>query len=338
MQGSPQHLELRDRVAAGELIGPRIYAAGPAVSGNSARTPEAAAALVQEQQAAGYDLLKVQTGVSRESFDAMAEAAHRLGIPFAGHVPEAVGLNRALEARYSSIDHLDSYLQALAGYPDGNAPTPTGLFGFYLIDEADEAKIPEVVAATIAAGVWNVPTLTLVEHLASPEDPERMAERPELAYMPAQTVQQWIQRKRAFQNDARFTPERGARFIEIRRQLVKALHDAGAPLALGSDAPQWWNVPGFSALRELELMVAAGLTPFQAMSAGTRDAARLMGADNEWGTIAVGQRADMVLLDANPLADITSVWQRAGVMYGGRWLPREELDARLEAIAASNRE
>lgn len=337
MLGSPEHLELRERVAAGELIGPRIYTSGPAVSGNSTPNPEAAVRLVEEQHAAGYDLLKVQTGVSREAFDAMAEAAHRLGIPFAGHVPEAVGFNRALEARYASIDHLDSYVQALAGYPDGNAPNP-GFFGLYLLDRVDEGKIPELVAATVASGVWNVPTLTLVEHLANPIPPEELAQRPEMAYMPPQTIQQWIQRKRGFQNDPQFTPERGERFIQLRRQLVKALHDAGAPIALGSDAPQWWNVPGFSARRELELMVAAGLTPFQALAAGTRNAARLVGAEGEWGVLAVGQRADMVLLDANPLADITNVWQQAGVMVGGRWLPREELDARLNEIAASFRE
>jgi len=338
MQGNPQHLELRERTAAGEVIGPRIYAAGPAISGNSAPTPAAAASLVEEQHAAGYDLLKVQTGVSRAAFDAMAEAADRLGLPFAGHVPEAVGLNRALEAGYASIDHLDSYVQALAGYPDGDAPGPTGLFGFYLIDDVDTSKIPELVAATVDAGVWNVPTQTLVEQLASPEDPERMAERPELAYMPPQTVQQWIQRKRAFQNDDRFTPERGARFIEVRRQLLKALHDAGAPIALGSDAPQWWNVPGFSARRELELMVEAGLTPFQALAAGTRDPARLLGAGDEWGTLATGRRADMILLDANPLADIGNLWQQAGVMTGGRWLPQDEIAGRLDAIAATLRE
>ncbi|HXV86935.1 MAG TPA: amidohydrolase family protein, partial [Gemmatimonadales bacterium] len=169
---------------------------------------------------------------------------------------------------------------------------------------------------------------------ANEEDPDVMARRPELRYMPAQAVAAWVQQKRNFltQNP---NPETRRAFIQVRRDLVKALHDAGAGLLLGSDAPQWWNVPGFSALRELEALVAAGLTPYQALETGTRNVAVYFGTTERAGTIEVGKQADLVLLEANPLADIRNVWRRAGVMIRGRWLPAGDIEARLNEFAAN---
>jgi imidazolonepropionase-like amidohydrolase len=127
------------------------------------------------------------------------------------------------------------------------------------------------------------------------------------------------------------TPESARRTIEVRRHLIKALHAAGAGLLLGSDAPQIYNVPGFSTHRELESLVAAGLTPYQALETGTRNVARYFGTERETGTIERGKRADMVLLEADPLVDIRNTTKRAGVMVRGRWLPREEIERRLGA-------
>src|SRR5688572_12285774 len=113
MLGDPRHLVYRERVAKGEVLGPRIYTSGPSFNGNSVKTPDAAVAMVTDQQKVGYDLLKIHPGVSRDAFDVMAARADELRIPFAGHVPEAVGLMRALDAKYQSIDHLDGYVEAL---------------------------------------------------------------------------------------------------------------------------------------------------------------------------------------------------------------------------------
>ena len=120
MLGDPRHLVYRERVAKGEVLGPRIYTSGPSFNDNTASTPEAAVAMVVEQKKAGYDLLKIHPGVPRNAFDVMAAKADELRIPFAGHVPEAVGLTRALETKYRSIDHLDGYVEALVpGAPPG---------------------------------------------------------------------------------------------------------------------------------------------------------------------------------------------------------------------------
>jgi imidazolonepropionase-like amidohydrolase len=125
--------------------------------------------------------------------------------------------------------------------------------------------------------------------------------------------------------------------MELRRKLIKALHAGGAGLLLGSDAPQIYNVPGFSTHRELESLVAAGLTPYQALETGTRNVALFFGTLGHTGTIGVGKRADLVLLDADPLADIRNTARRSGVMLGGRWLSKAALDQRLDAIAAAMR-
>lgn len=333
MLGHPSHLELRERSARNEIVAPRIFTSGPSFGGGSASDPAAAAAMVREQKTAGYDFLKLHPGLSRPVFDAIVEAADEVDIPFAGHVSAAVGLGRALEAEYESIDHLDGYVEALAGHIGGFEGVNTGFFGFNLTDQADASRIAELARATREADVWNVPTQSLMESLASPTPPEEMANWPEMRYMPPQTVAQWVERKRDFQNEAGYTPERAQRYLQIRRQLIKALHDEGAELVLGSDAPQWWNVPGFSTRREIEYMVTAGLTPFQALELGTSQAAEYFDAEDEWGTVKTGAAADLILLDANPLEDIRNLWQQSGVMVRGRWLSGEEIQQRLDQIA-----
>jgi imidazolonepropionase-like amidohydrolase len=335
MLGHPSHLVLRERAAKGELWSPHVYTSGPSLNGNSVKSPAGAVRMVTEQKAAGYDLLKIHPGLSREAYDSIDAAADRLGIDFAGHVPEAVGLRRALEARQASVDHLDGYMELLV--PEG---TPTGgpnsgLFGIVLTPRADPAKIPAIAAATRQAGVWNVPTQSLIENLAGPDDAEAMARRPEMRYVAPQMLAQWVQAKREFQRNPGFSPELGQRFIQIRRDLIRGLHDAGAGLLLGADAPQVFNVPGFAAHHELAMLVASGLTPFQALATGTTNAARYFGAEGEVGTVEAGKRADLLLLDANPLQNIGNVAKRAGVMVAGRWLPESEIQQRLDQIAAS---
>jgi imidazolonepropionase-like amidohydrolase len=334
MLGHPLHLELRERTARGELLGPHIVTSGPSFNGNSAPTPETAVRMVREQHAAGYDFLKIHPGLSRVTYDMMAATAAEIGIPFAGHVPLDVGLLRALEARQATIDHLDGYVEAMADLPAGLG---AGFFGFAAMDQVDRSRIDALAAATREAGVWNVPTQSLLEHLFGPDAPETLATRPEMRYMPAATVQQWAQTAGNLRSAETFSAERAERFIELRRQLIHALHRAGAGLLLGSDAPQIFNVPGFAIQHELRMLVDAGLTPYEALATGTRSPAVFFGQADDFGTVAVGRRADLVLLDADPLADIRNVSRIAGVMIHGRWLPAAEIERRLEAIAAELR-
>ncbi len=333
MLGHPKHLALRERAAKGELLSPTIYTSGPSLNGSSVPTVEAAVKAVTEQKAAGYDFLKIHPGITREVFDSLAAAAHRAGIRFAGHVPEEVGVERALAAKYASIDHLDGYVEYLLAYGTPLSGAQPQFFGVNVAQYVDENKIPGIAAATRAADVWNVPTQVLIENLASDEPAEQLAQRPETRYWPPQNISQWVEFKKNFRSQTGSTAESLRRVIEVRRKLIKALHSAGAGLLLGSDAPQIWNVPGFSTHRELETLVAAGLTPYQALETGTRSVAVYFNTLRETGTVEVGKRADLILLNANPLVDVTNTTRRAGVMIRGRWLPESELRRRLEEVA-----
>ena len=320
MLGDPRHLSYRSSVTNGAVLGPRIFTSGPSFNDKTAPTKDAAVAAVVEQKKMGYDLLKIHPGVPRDAFDALAEKAHELKIPFAGHVPAQVGLQRAIDARYRSIDHLDGYIEALASKPE-----PSQFFGINLVNDADESKLPALVKATLAARVWQVPTQVLMDNLMNDLPAEEMAKRPELQYaLNPGDVQKWIALKQGY---TKYSQADRQKFLTLRRRIIRELHDAGVPFALGSDAPQWWNVPGFSVHRELRSLVDAGLTPYQALRTGTQQIGVYLGTTD--GVVAAGRRADLMLLDANPLQDIGNTSRIAGVVVNGRWLPKAVIDKRL---------
>ena len=160
------------------------------------------------------------------------------------------------------------------------------------------------------------------------DDPESVRSWPELRYADPADVEDGVANKRKYAQAYSLQDRR--RIIELRRRLVKALNDEGGGVLLGSDSPTRWSVPGFSIHRELALYVAAGLTPYQALATGTRNIALHFGTLNTTGTVETGKRADLVLLEGNPLQNISDVSRISGVMIGGRWLPRNEIDKRFE--------
>jgi imidazolonepropionase-like amidohydrolase len=335
MLGHPRHLELRSRAARSELISPTIYTSGPSFNGNSVPTVQAALRKVEEQKAAGYDFLKIHPGIRREVFDSLSAAAQRARIRLAGHVPLEVGLQGALRARYASIDHLDGYVEAMVR---SNAPVTAAeseFFGLNLGEHLDTTRMTSLVQATREAGVWNVPTQTLMENLGPSVSSEALGRRPEMRFVAPATQAEWAQDKRTILAETGASTASAERTMQTRRRLIRALHAGGAGLLLGSDAPQIYNVPGFSIHRELEALVAAGLTPYQALETGTRNVAVFFGTSDRTGTIEVGKRADLVLLEGNPLTDIRNTGRQSGVMLRGRWLPRAEIQSRLDAIAKS---
>jgi imidazolonepropionase-like amidohydrolase len=333
--GEPGHLALRAAIGAGERDGPRIVTSGPSLNGNSVRDAAHAIELVEAQKAAGYDLAKLHPGLDREAFDALMGAAKRVGLPVAGHVPLAVGLEHALAQGMDCIEHMDDYVRAMA--PDGSAER-TGNPGFFGVDAAlvaDRGRIPVLVEATRAAGAAISPTETLMVNLLGEDFIDDLLARPDSAYVPAATREQWLTARANMQGSPTFNRAAATRFLALRRELLKALHDGGVPIVLGSDAPQVFNVPGFSAHRELALMVAAGLTPYEALRTGTVEAARHLGQAAQRGTVSEGMQADLLLLSADPFADIGHAQHIVGVMRDGRWHDRADLDARLARVRAA---
>ena len=191
MLGIPKHLEFRDRANRGEILSPRIWTSGPSFNDKSVPSADSAVRMVIAEQKLGYDFLKIHPGVPREAFDSMAGTADRLGIRFAGHVPLDVGLHRALQAKYWSIDHLDGYVEALALHPP-KTPKEDGFFGLALIDSLDESRLPALVAETKAAGTWMVPTQGFFESVLGNETIEALYDRPELLYVSRSMANGWV--------------------------------------------------------------------------------------------------------------------------------------------------
>lgn len=335
MLGEPSHLALRERIQRQQVLGPRLYTSGPSLN-NPATSPEATARMVREQAAAGYDFIKVHPGPSRAAYDAAVEAARTSSTRLAGHVPAEVGLQRALDAGQATIDHLDGYVEALTPPAQRNNP---GFFGLNLAEAADRSRITELVEATVRSGTWNVPTQTLIEHWPAPEPSvEALLARPEMAFVSPQLRSQWANAKRQQLGAPGYSPDRARALVALRRQLVKALHEGGAGLLLGSDAPQVFNVPGFSLHREIAAMIAAGLTPYEVLRTGTANPAKFFNAEQQFGSVREGLAADLLLLAANPLVSPEILARPEGVMVRGRWLDRATLDQRLGQIAERYRQ
>lgn len=328
MLGQSSHLALRQALMDGEVFGPRLITSGPSLNGRSVAGPADARRQVRKQAALGYDFIKVHPGLSAREFQAAAETANELGIPFAGHVPVSAGLQTALRLNMATIDHLDGYFVALLPATSHGSGGYGGFFDVMLAKELDPDRIDELAAATAAAGTWNVATQVLVENRISDLPVAELLNRPEMKYMPRATLKQWAASKRDTLAERGFDPMTAALAIELRRRLILALHQAGAGLLLGSDAPQVFNVPGFSVHRELDSLIASGLTPFEALQTGTTAVAKFLGTNT--GAVEVGKAADLLLLDANPLDDITNCRRIHGVMLRGQWLPAQMLEARLE--------
>jgi imidazolonepropionase-like amidohydrolase len=296
MLGQPAHLELRARLARGDLLGPRLFTSGPSVNGNSAKDTDTAIRMVREQKAAGYDFVKIHPGLRREVFDALASTAREAGIPFAGHISAEVGVIDTLAARQSAIDHLDGYVHALVLPDCVDDEIKANFFGINLTDCADPNRIPALVAATRAAGTWMAPTQVLIEQWAKPPSEAALQKRAAWRYVSPGTRAQWQQARTRFADTAPVAD----RFIELRRELIRQLHRAGVPILLASDAPQVFNIPGDSALAELELYGEIGLTPMEALATGTTNVARFFGQEDRFGQLKAGMDADLLLLSADP--------------------------------------
>lgn len=336
MIGHPTHLVLRDKINRGEITGPQIFTAGTPLLGNNTPTIEAAVKAVTDQKKAGYDLLKVHEGLKPEVYEAIVKTAREVGIPFAGHVATTVGLQRALSAHQTSVEHLDNYLQSAISPAAKVEISPSQIVLGEALKNVDEKKFAELAAETSKAGVANNPTLTLFKLVVSDVKPEDYLNWEEMRYVPAKMRENFAKQKTGTLNIPASQEEK-KRYIELRNMLVRELHRAGAKILVGPDSPQFFLVPGFATHREMKSLVEAGLSNYAVLEAATRNGAENLGMIKEFGTIEKGKRADLLLLDANPIEDIANAKQISGVMVRGKWLPKNELQKMLDAVAELNR-
>lgn len=332
MLGHPSHISLRSKINSGEILGPRFYTTGPSFNGLSVKTAERGSAMVREQKAAGYDFLKLHPGLTKETFAAVSSTANEIKIPFAGHVSFGVGVWRAIDAGYSSIDHLDGFVEAMVPGIESMVEQQTGLFGMFVADKADESVVPRLMKELKEKNIWVVPTQSLADQWFDADyTGEVFKQDPDSKYMSPQTVNQWVDSKMNLMANPQYDAAKIENFIKLRRKLIYECQQAGVGLLLGCDAPQVFNVPGFSTHNELKYLVDAGLTPYQALRTGTVNVATYLKLSDA-GTIRPGAVADLVLVNGNPLADVTNSKKIEGVMIRGKWLSKSEIDAGLKRL------
>ncbi|MVM32064.1 amidohydrolase family protein [Spirosoma sp. HMF4905] len=331
MLGHPKHLELRSKINNGEILGPHFYATGPSFNGQTVKTAERGAEMVREQKAAGYDFLKLHPGLTKETFPAIAKTAHEVGIPFAGHVSFNVGVWRAIDAGYSSIDHMDGFVEAIVPRSDTLAEPETGLFASWIAYRADASQIPKLVKGLREKHIRVVPTQALAERWLSPLPADAFSNDPEMKYMKPEQLKGWVNTKVGYLANPNFSKEHAEKLIQIRRKLIYECQKNGVELLLGSDAPQIFNVPGFSIHHEMKYMVDAGLTPYEVLRTGTVNVASYFNKP-DWGTVKTGNVSDLVLLSGNPLKDINQTKNIEGVMIGTNWLSKEYIQKELKKL------
>lgn len=354
----------RAAIASGELAGPRIEAVAKGIDGPAGgtayiRVRDAAEAreAVRKIKRQGYDFLKIYSNLSRASFFAAVDEARRLGLPYAGHVPFSVTAGEAADAGLRSIEHLSETIVGSAANEaelkremldflarvealKGGAMTPA------LDEESRRAVARQMDAYDVGAesrlyarfaerGTFHCPTLVIYRMWASADDPEWLKDA-RLRYVPARqrrhdqagldAMKAWGTAETALRK----------RLYEVRLRQVGAMQRAGVLLLAGTDASGAYPVHGFSLHDELELLVRAGLTPFEALRAATYNPAKYFGRLDALGTVEAGKLADLLLLDADPLADIRNTRRIHAVVAGGRYFSKESLE-KLLADAESKR-
>jgi imidazolonepropionase-like amidohydrolase len=339
-------LRARSEIAAHRLFGPRMVVSGPMLDGPKSHykasiaitTPEDGRRAVDMLKRRGVDFIKVQSGVPREAYFAIADESKKIGIPFEGHVPDAIRASEAVAAHQRSFEHLIGIFEASS--PDETKYlTGKKTVGMFLetYDPAREAKIIDLLAKN---QVWQCPTLYwergqwLVDAIDYNKDPD-------LAYAGHTWVtKQWPAAQKGILKslDTDPLPVREG-FVAHELDIVRKLHAAKVPFLAGTDTPAGVDViPGVSLHLELERFVAAGFTPLQALQTATLNPAKFYHKLNDYGSVQPGRIADLVLLEANPLDNIANTRRIAGVITDGRYLSQSdltELRARLKQLAAA---
>lgn len=316
LNGRPANLLWRADVEAGRLAGPTIYSCGPTI--RTAQKAEEARQLVEEQAKAGYDSIKIYNGVSKEAYDVLVAEAKRRGLLYIGHIPREPGFESVLQAG-QAIAHAEEYV-----------------YTTFKNKTDDESRIPEVAAATAKAGVQVVPTFVAYDHIIKQvETLPALLAAPEMKYLAPWVRESWGLDVNPYKLRLGSEGPLLNKSLAFQKKLVRELHCQGVRLMTGTDAMNPGVVPGFSEHEELRHLLDIGLTPYEALRAATRYPGEfLTHGRGDFGTIATGKRADLLLVEADPLRDIGTLARPLGVMTRGRWMPQAELRRMLESVPA----
>jgi imidazolonepropionase-like amidohydrolase len=323
LNGRPAHLLWKKQVAAGELLGPTIFTAGPTF--DRAHTAEEAVHMVDEQAGSGYDAVKIYNQVSKAEYPALIAEAKRKNLLLMGHVAREPDFGMTLAAG-QSIAHLEEFTYTYFNpqHDDDNS---------HIV--YDENKIPDVVRDTAKSGVYVIATLfTYRDIVEQATNLPEFLKSPELKYVAPWTLEGLQPAANRYYHFPEKSHAQLRTSLAFQRKLVKALADGGVPLLSGTDSTDIGPVAGFSLHDEVQEFVNDGLTPYRALQTATVNAALYFRQSSEFGTIEVGKRADFVMVGGNPLKDISYTRKIEGVMVRGRWLREDELASKLDAVPA----
>jgi imidazolonepropionase-like amidohydrolase len=334
----PDVLALRRRIVAGEVLGPNVYTTGRILDGNPAifpgvstviSTPEEAKRAVEEQYSAGVDFIKVYNNLTTNLLRAIVEAAHRRGLAVVGHVPRRDGRAQALQSGLAAgqdmIAHGEEFFFTYF-YGDADSRLSRDL-----PPQPDYSKIPSVVRWVRQSGAAVIPNLSFVAMTRRQLDNlNAVLSDPEVRYLHPTVIAMWREQNPTHRPDlARFSLRERAKYAFLK-DFIPALQAGEVLLLLGTDSSAPGMFPGKSAQVELQELVSAGLTPYQAVATGTRNCGQFIKkhvrGTEPFGTLSIGQRADLLLLDANPLVDVGNISRIVGVTIGGRWLTKGNLE------------
>jgi imidazolonepropionase-like amidohydrolase len=313
----------RNEIATGRVIGPSMALAalidGKRRDGRVALTPADGRQAVRDAKAEGYGFIKLYWRLDAETFLAITDEARLHGMKVLGHIPDAFKgqVERAMVPDFM-IAHAEELAKHSAEFSD-----------------ADAARFAALARASGSALTGTLTTMRWISSQVKSLDELRAL--PTLQYLHPVVRRQWIDRNSYIQGTSAKRVSLFERMADFNRRLVGAFRAAGVPVVAGTDALNPGCVPGFALHDELELLREAGLTNEEALAAATRVPATWLGVITDRGTIEAGKRADLVLLDADPLAEIGNTRKIAGVMVNGRWLPRRTLDRMLADVVAHNR-
>jgi imidazolonepropionase-like amidohydrolase len=321
----------------GSLAAPRILAAGVVAWGPA---PDEAARQVDLAADAGADFIKVFSELSQPAWRAVLGAATRRSLPVMGHVPAGISALTAAEAGERSEEHLMQVFEACSSIEQATLEARRGLAGDALAKrrDADEARVlaaydphtcDRTARALAHAGEVQVPTLVLDYVESKPHETDHSRD-PRWKYLRADERARWQRIAQDLTADER---DVAAKRWAVARKIVASLHRAGVPVLAGTDSPMPGVYPGYALHDELERLVDSGYSPAEALRAATLAPAKFLGIDARSGTVATGKRADLVLLDADPLRDVGNARRIEAVVLDGRLLRRNALDALLADAA-----
>ncbi len=323
----PYITNIRNKINKGKLIGPTIYSTGliyddtpiisnPPFKKGTVKVNKKAKVykLIKHEKKNGYDFIKIYNHLSKEIYEEIIKVSAEFDIPVVGHVPDSVGIDLALKLGQNSIEHLTGYDKFM-----------------YEQNTTNEEKLSYYIEKTKQNNIWNCPTLVVFTKYIPTEGLINLENSFNMQYIPWIVKCFWrIERKKLNKLFRKNSWTYLSETVHLRKNIVKKLHDEGANLLLGTDSMDAYVIPGFSAHEELKLLVDSGLTPFEAIKTGTINAAKFLKAIDVLGSVSIGKRADLLLVDGNPLKDIENTKKISGVMIRGKWISKNQLNNLLE--------